>query len=80
MFASVRVSLRIADLEQQVGPSGAPPHLLLFGVPVVIAAKSTDYLVTASLERLGYGGLTWPLTCIFVVFTAITTGTPATTV
>jgi hypothetical protein len=43
------------------------------GVPVVIAVGSTDYLVTASMERPRIRGLTWPLTCIVVSFTAVTT-------
>jgi purine-cytosine permease-like protein len=53
-------------------------HPMQLAALEVTAAKSTDYLVTALLERSGYGGLTQPLTCIFVVFTAVTTGTPST--
>jgi hypothetical protein len=49
------------------------------GVPVVMAVGSTDYLVTASIERPRIRGLTWPLTCIVVGFTAVTKVSPIAT-
>lgn len=46
------------------------------GIPVVSSEKTTDYLVTASGGQPLARRLTWPLTCVFAVFTLETTGRP----